>query len=481
MYGWEVVGRGLMRLVLVARARWARTPRERRVPLALGAFALVTAVALVPYGGWLAAGLLLAAALVAGRRADSAARASAAAADARLTLLYEALVPYFSVPADPSPEPLYTPGGGWERCFPAYEFGGDGRLARLRLVYPAFFPDGDPEARARVERVLAGKAGRDREVRFRWAEERNELETVVLQPLPSGIGAQRFVTGPGEIVLGFTDEWAVDRTVPVHGGVDYGERLDAAPVVWRTGPRAAEPHLLVVSAPGAGASSLLRSVALQALEQGDEVLLVDGAGGGEFACFAGRSGVVAVESTANGAVTALEWAMRETERRLLAAGRTERTLWLVVDRPALIGHLARVRGAGDPLALLEVPLRYGRAGRVTVVVGEQAESVERLGPLVPGCARARVVLGTVNGAQAGAVLGVAAPGRAAPPMAPGRGLARLGAGPVYRLQVPATPDPYDEAADESARRAVLALLPERRGAVYGPSPAVEGPPAVGGV
>jgi hypothetical protein len=32
---------------------------------------------------------------------------------------------------------------------------------------------------------------------------------------------------------------------------------------------------------------------------------------------------------------------------------------------------------------------------------------------------------------------------------------------VLRLQVPATPDPYDDATSESHRRAVLDLLPDR--------------------
>ncbi|MGH3312272.1 MAG: hypothetical protein ACRDP3_17085, partial [Streptomyces sp.] len=52
----------------------------------------------------------------------------------------------------------------------------------------------------------------------------------------------------------------------------------------------------------------------------------------------------------------------------------------------------------------------------------------------------------------------------APPLPqapPGRGFARLGGGPVLRVQVPATPDPFDEAAGEAERLAVLGLLPER--------------------
>ncbi|MZD10345.1 hypothetical protein GTW43_35495, partial [Streptomyces sp. SID5785] len=44
---------------------------------------------------------------------------------------------------------------------------------------------------------------------------------------------------------------------------------------------------------------------------------------------------------------------------------------------------------------------------------------------------------------------------------PGRGYARLGSGPVHRVQVPATPDPYDDATSEAQRQAVVALLPER--------------------
>jgi hypothetical protein len=58
-----------------------------------------------------------------------------------------------------------------------------------------------------------------------------------------------------------------------------------------------------------------------------------------------------------------------------------------------------------------------------------------------------------------AVLG--APQRTTPAaeVPPGRGYARLGGGPVLRLQVPATPDPFDEEAPQAARAAVMALLP----------------------
>lgn len=89
------------------------------------------------------------------------------------------------------------------------------------------------------------------------------------------------------------------------------------PVVWRTGIRSTEPHLLALGHPGSGASTLLRSIALQVLRFGD-VLIVDGGGTGEYACLTGRDGVLAVECSLPGALASLEWAAQETERRLIA-------------------------------------------------------------------------------------------------------------------------------------------------------------------
>ena len=115
------------------------------------------------------------------------------------------------------------------------------------IRYPAYFTDGEADARARIEQVLHAKSGRGREYRFDWDEEGNELAVTVLAPLPTDIAAQRFVTAPGETVLGFTDPADVQRTLPL----GYGEeRRDVPPVVWRTGARSTEPHLLVVGRTG---------------------------------------------------------------------------------------------------------------------------------------------------------------------------------------------------------------------------------------
>ncbi|MFE5405190.1 hypothetical protein ACFQ9Z_28295 [Streptomyces sp. NPDC056580] len=461
------VSRGLRRLASAGRRRWAGTPKDKRGPLLFLAASLVLVVVLMPYGPLLAVIALMAVAAWHGRdRTPSAPEGPDEAQAERLRSLYEALVPHFSIAEDP--DPLYAHGGEWARAFEAHEFEDGGRLAHLVIRYPAYFPDGEPAARARIEHLLAAKAGRGREYHFGWDEEANRLTVSVLAPLPAGIAAQRFVTSPGETVLGFTDPSEVQRTLPL----SYEEeRRDVPPVVWRTGIRSTEPHLLAMGHPGSGTSTLLRSIALQALRYGD-VVVVDGGGTGEYACLIGRDGVLAVECAPAGALASLEWAAQETERRLAAVNRarqagdpppedTRRPLWILLDRPTVFTHLAEADHRRDPQTYLQVPLRHGRAANVTVVVAEQFDSAESLSEAVRQHTRARVVLGPAAPQQVEAVLGM--PPHTSPPaqVPAGRGYARLGTGPVHRLQVPATPDPYDDATSDADRQAVMQLLPPR--------------------
>ncbi|GGI99732.1 hypothetical protein [Streptomyces brasiliensis] len=461
------VTRGLRRLASAGRRKWADTPKDKRGPLLFLVASLVLVVALVPYGPLLAVVSLMAAAAWHGRDRTAAEPDGPDAPKAeRLRSLYEALVPYFSTPEDPAP--LYAHGGEWEKAFSAHEFDEAGRVGHLVIRYPAYFPDGEAEARARIEHLLTAKSGRGREYHFTWDEEGNRLTVAVLAPLPTDIAAQRFVTAPGETVLGFTDPTEVQRTLPL----GYGEaQRDVPPVVWRTGARSTEPHLLALGRPGSGTSTLLRSIALQALQYGD-VLIVEGGGTGEYAFLAGRSGVLGVECGLTGALAGLEWAAHETERRLITTNRarqegqtppddTKRPLWILLDRPSVFSHLAAADGRADPQSLLQVPLRHGRAANVTVVVAEQFEGTDALSEAVRQHTRARVVLGPATPEQLAVVLG--APPNTTPlaQVPPGRGYARLGSGPVLRLQVPATPDPYDDAASEGDREAVAALLPGR--------------------
>ncbi|MBW5481562.1 hypothetical protein [Streptomyces bambusae] len=473
-----VIGRGLRVLAVAGRRKWAATPPDKRGPALFLAAACVLVIALVPYGPLLGLLTLGAAAAWAGRDRTTEPAGPGEAEAARLGSLYEALVPYFSVPEDPSP--LFAHGGEWDKAFSDFAFDEAGRITRLHIRYPAYFTDGEAASRARIEALLHAKSGRGREYLFDWDEEGNQLDMRVLAPLPAGIAAQPFVTGPGETVLGFTDADAdgvhgVQRTLPV---LHDGRPLDVPPVIWRTGPHSTEPHLLAVGQPGSGTSTLLRSLALQALRSGAEVLVVEGGSSGEYACLSGRRGVLAVECGPAGAAAALEWAAGETERRLIATRRAReaglpapedarRPLWILLDRPGVLGYLAAAEGIDDPLALLQVPLRHGRTVQLTVAVAEHFDHLELLHDVVWAHTRARAVLGPAGVQQIADVLGVPPNTTPTAQVPPGRGYARLGTGPVFRLQVPATPDPYDEAAGPEARQAVLDLLPER----HGPAPA----------
>ncbi|MGW6918327.1 hypothetical protein ACWGB8_31615 [Kitasatospora sp. NPDC054939] len=462
-----VIGRGLRHHTAWVKARWQATPKERRGPTVFLAAAIALGVYLLPHGLLFALVALMASAAWCGRGPKAPPAPPAPdVADLKLTALYAALTPYLAGPEDLSP--LYAHDGNYKAAFANWEFDGEGRLSRLELAYPAYFTDTEPACRARIEQVVQGKAGRAREYRFDWDEESNKLRIAALAPLPTDIAAQRFVAAPGEIVLGFTDEEGSARTIPVQQGGAVGQQ---PPVVWRTGPRSAEPHLLAFGAPGYGTSSLLRSIALQALPYGD-LVVIDGAGTGEHACLVNRPGVHTVETSLHGALAALEWAAQETERRLAALNAARqagvaapedvtRPLWLLLDHPTELGELAHAEGRPDPQELLEVPLRQGRAARVTVVIAESVEARDRIGPTVRATTRARVVLGPVGPEEGHAALGAPldiVPAAHAPA---GRGYARIGNAAPVRLQVPATVDPLDEEAPDRLREAVITLLPHR--------------------
>ncbi len=468
------IGRGLRRHAGWAVAWWTRAPRERRGPALLLTTAGILVVVLMPYGPVLAGVALMASAAWAGRDRRPARTGPTDAEYDKLRSVYEALVPYLTDPDDPSP--LYGHEGDVDAVFLEHAFDG-GRLTRLRLRYPGYFTDGEADARARVEQLLHAKAGRGREYRFDWNEEDNQLTLTALPALGTGIAAQHFVASPHEAVLGFTDERDVQRTIPVRDG---GTPRDVPPVVWRTGPRSTEPHLLALGAPGTGTTSLLRSLALQALQHGD-VLVLDGAGCGEFGFLTGRPGVLAVESGLAGALATLEWLAHETERRLIAVNRARqagrpapadvrRPLWLLLDHPAALTQVARVEGRTDPQDLLDVPLRHGRAAGVTIAVAEHLDCADALCEAVRTGTRARVLLGAAHPATARAVLGLPPHTTQSAHQPPGRGYARLGEGAVHRLQVPATPDPHDEETADAHREAVLGLLPPLPGQEPAPGP-----------
>ncbi|MFG2696756.1 hypothetical protein [Kitasatospora sp. NPDC048407] len=475
-----LIGRGLLRHADWAKTRWAATPKERRGPTLLVGAAVTLGIFLLPHGPLIALIALVASAAWVGRNPKSAAEPQPDHADVKLTALYAALTPYLG--GFDEPFALYRLDGEWRAAFSGWEFDPDGRLTALEISYPAYFTDTEPAARARIEQVVQGKAGRSREYRFDWDEEINRLRVTALAPLPAEIVAQRFVTAPGEIVLGFTDGTGSHRTIPVEQG---GVTEQQPPVVWRVGPRSAEPHLLALGAAGYGTSTLLRSIALQALPYGD-LVVVDGASTGEHACLVNRPGVYTVETSLHGALAALEWVAKETERRLItlnaarhhgvpAPADVTRPLWILLDHLTELSELAHAEGRTDPQELLEVPLRHGRAARVTVVFVDDLDARHRIAATVHTCTRARMVLGPVTSESGSAGLGVPLDIAPAAHTPPGRGYARLGTAAPVRVQVPVTVDPLDEEAPPALREAVIALLPHRDSPIEAPAPTAAEP------
>ncbi|MFC1416074.1 hypothetical protein [Streptacidiphilus cavernicola] len=458
------IGRGLRSQGRWTAKWWGGLPKDRRGPALLVAVAVIAAVALLPYGPLLALLTLMSSAAWAGRDRAPAAEPAPDTSQLKLAAIYTALTPYLVHESDPTP--MFSHGGDFKDAFSGWEFDAEGRLTSLELRYPAYFTDTEPHARARIEHVIHSKAGRSREYRFTWDEETNQLQVSALAPLPTDITAQPYVTAQGEVVLGFTDSTSTNRMIPVRQGSSTAHQ---PPVLWRTGPRAGEPHLLALGTQGQGTSTLLRSLALQALVTGD-IVVIDGAGTGEHACLVGRPGVHTVETSLHGALAALEWAANETQRRLDAhnlakrsgiapPADTVRPLWLLLDHPAELSELAQAEGRPDPQDLLEVPLRHGRTAHLTVVVADHLDALPRIKPTVRSACRARVVLGPLDPDLAPEALG--APLDITPPShtPPGRGYARLGVHPPFRLQVPAAPDPLDEETPADQRDAVIALLP----------------------
>ncbi|MER5638766.1 hypothetical protein ABT095_17605 [Kitasatospora sp. NPDC002227] len=470
-----LMGRGLRSHADWTKGRWAATPKERRGPALFLVAAALLGIFLLPHGPLFALVALMASAAWAGRQPKAAPPPAPDVAGTKLTALYAALTPYLGGFDDLTP--LYHGEGGFKDAFDSWAFDEDGRLTSLELRYPLSFTDTEPGARARIEQVLQSKAGRSREYRFDWDEESNRLRVTALAPLPADIPAQVFVTAPGEIVLGFTDVQGSSLTIPV---TQAGATQQQPPVVWRTGARAAEPHLLAFGVTGYGTSSLVRSIALQALPHGD-LVVIDGAGTGEHACLVNRPGVHTVETSLHGALAALDWVAKETERRISALNASRqygvpapadvtRPLWLLLDHPTELSELAHAEGRPDPQDLLEVPLRHGRAARVTVVVAEDIDARDRVSPGVRATTRARVVLGPVHPELAQEALGAPLDICPASHTPPGRGYARLGTAAPVRLQVPITADPLDDEAPAADRDAVIALLPHRDTREEAPAP-----------
>lgn len=469
------LGRGLHREVAWARAWWAEAPSDKRKAAAVGAALSLVLLYFLPFGPFLAVGGVMAGAAWMGRDRTPPPPPGPSPGEGRLQAVYNGLVPHLADEHDPAG--LFAPGGDYAKAFEHHEFDGD-RLTRLELRYSPYFTDDDPDARARVERVIEAKAGRAREYLYDWDTENNRLVVAALPPLPGPIPAQPYVTAPCEIVLGFTDASSTNRLIPVvvDPGDPAAQQHQLPPVIWRTGTRTNAPHLLVVAGPAAGKTTLLRTIALQALRDGD-VIAVDATGSGDFAYLAGRAGVLRVDTTLDQVRETLAWLHAETARRAAAIGAAKaagapvpedarRPLLVLLDEPTELTD-AGGGSAADVYALLDLPLRLGRTTHISLVTTARPSQLARLHPGLLGETHTRIALGPLESEALVSALG-AEPGIAGgDAMPPGRGYARIGAGPVIRLQTPYTPDPLEDDTPDADRGRILDLLPDvvlRRGA-----------------
>lgn len=458
------LGQGLRKQVAWTRAWWKDASADKRKGAAGAIAAALVALYFLPYAPPVALLLVVVGAVWLGRREKASASGSDPdPTDVRLQAVYNGLVPYLADENDPTGH--FHPGGPYKNAFRHWELEGD-RITRLEFDYSPYFTDDDPAARARVERALQAKAGRTREYRYDWDTENNRLTLTALPPLPDSVPAQHYVTVAGEILLGITDADSTNRLTPIR--ID-GATHQLPPVIWRTGARGTDPHLLAVAAPGAGKSNLLRAIALQAARDGD-VVVIDAGGSGDHAFLAGRPNILRVETGHQGAVETLTWLRHETERRIAAVTHAKqhgtpvpenarRPLWVILDEVVELTDHAAAQDTADPQELLDLPLRLGRAAHIGVITGTRPGRLDRLRPALIADTHTRVVLGPLDADTIARVLGASPEASCGDAMPPGRGYVRVGGGPIVRLQVPHTPDPLDDDTSEPDRERVLALLP----------------------
>lgn len=119
--------------------------------------------------------------------------------------------------------------------------------------------------------------------------------------------------------------------------------------------------------------------------------------------------------------------------------RAEPPLWLFVDDlPELCAAAGRL-GRTDPQDTLAVLARKARFVRATLVVTARIDQIAALRPALRNQLSSRVALGKVDPATSTLLFGGTLELGGAQLMPPGRGYARIGTGPVIRLQTPYAP------------------------------------------
>ena len=260
-----------------------------------------------------------------------------------------------------------------------------------------------------------------------------------------------------------------------------------APVIWRLGTPSTNPHLLLTGGPGTGKSTAVRSLLGQALARGHRIAVIDTDQTAEYGALAGRPNVVRITEEAADSLDLLDWFGLEIERRAeqargvattpdagsdaapelvsrptdsaapdadaqpdreaTASGisdiergqAAEPPLWLFVDDlPELCAAAARL-GRPDPQDTLAVLARKARFARTTLVVTARVDQVAALRPALRNQLTSRIALGKVDPVTSTLLFGGTLELGGAQVMPQGRGYARIGSGPVIRLQTPYAP------------------------------------------
>jgi hypothetical protein len=486
-----MVARGTRRGISRLRAWYTGGPTERRRFQVLLALALVSGLAVAPYGPVVLAVAYLTGAGWLGRdTARKSADPESAEHIARLQAVYNGLVPYLHDEHDPDQH--FRPGGAYRDAFTEWSFDESDRLTAFRIDYSEYVRDGEAEYRAKVERAIEGKVGRSNEFLYDWDEEGNHLDVRVLPPLSAGLSAQQWPVAEIEYVLGITDPDSAGRLIPVVLPDDpstpapaptsgRGRQLPegwhtalVAPVIWRVGSPCPNPHLLVVGLPGSGKTNMLRGLLGQALARGQQIAVIDVEQTEGYEDLRGRPGVRGVVEDPAQALELLDWAGLECERRAelkrAAAAAVENAdttdipvirvpdetdgapppqpgadhdriehtdaLWLCIDGlPELLDAASRL-GRTDVEDMLAALARKARYADVLLLATARTDRVLDLRGALRAQLTVRVAIGAVDPAVSTALFGGTLELGGSKQLPPGRGYVRVGSGPVIRLQAP---------------------------------------------
>jgi len=498
-----VLGRGTLRGAALLRAYWTASAKEKRRLQTVIVLACLIGIGLLHYGPLLLILAYLAAASWLGRDTSrKGADPETAAHVARLQAVYNGLVPYLQNGDDPDHHfapgggyrdaftawefdeqdrlvrlrmdysPYFKDGEADSRA--RVERALEGKIGHSNEYLYAWDEEGN-HLDVRILPPLPDGIGAQP-----WPVADIEFVLGVTDPDSAGRLIPVLVPDPEAAEDTLTPQAAQNAQDAQLGGgsTPPGFRVaQLAPLIWRIGNPSASPHLLLAGAQSSGKSTAVRSLLGQALARGHRVAVVDTDQSAEYGALAGRPNVLRITEEPADSLDLLDWFGLEVERR--AEGERERTgaaagagavqvpgpgaepdgdstdstsaagraatdpddtpLWLFVDDlPELCAAAGRLNRP-DPQDTLAALARKARFARTTLVVTARTDQVAALRPALRNQLAARIVLGRVDPVTSTLLFGGTLELGGAQLMPQGRGYARIGSGPVIRLQTPYAP------------------------------------------